>query len=59
MERAISKAGRSYQAFDYPGTGHWFAETDRSTDYHQLSASLAFDRTCAHLKSMHFPAGKD
>jgi carboxymethylenebutenolidase len=59
MEKAIAKAGRSYQAFDYPGTGHWFAETDRATDYHQPSASLAFARTTAHLTSRLFPTGAD
>ena len=30
MERAIEKAGCSYRAFDYPGTGHWFAEATRT-----------------------------
>jgi carboxymethylenebutenolidase len=59
MEKGIAKAGRSYQAFDYPGTGHWFAESDRAADYHQPSASLAFDRTCAHLTSRLYPAGAD
>ncbi len=51
MERAISSAKCVYRAFDYPGTGHWFAETDRPEAYDAASAELAFERTIAHLGS--------
>lgn len=49
MERAISKAKCDYRAFEYPGTGHWFAESDRPEAYDVASAELAFERTIAHL----------
>ena len=50
MEAAIAKAGRPYQAFDYPGTGHWFAEQNREEDFAPDAAKLAFGRTVKHLK---------
>lgn len=49
MESEIAKADRPYQAFDYPGTGHWFAEADRDGDYAAAAAELAFRRTVEHL----------
>lgn len=55
MERAIAHAGCAYRAFDYPGTGHWFAETGRSGSYDAASADLAFGRTIAHLGSNRTP----
>ena len=50
MEAAIAKADRPYQAYDYPGTGHWFAEQDRVQDFHPDAAALAFRRTVEHLR---------
>lgn len=49
MESELLKAGCRYQAFDYPGTQHWFAETDRPLDYVASAAKLAFERTADHL----------
>lgn len=49
MEKAISKAGCAYQAFEYPGTTHWFAEADRKVEFDPASARLALDRDIAHL----------
>lgn len=49
MEKAISKAGCPYQAFDYSGTSHWFAEMDRGAEYDPQAADLAFQRTRDHL----------
>ncbi|MEZ5779241.1 MAG: dienelactone hydrolase family protein [Paracoccaceae bacterium] len=50
MERALTRAGRSYAAHDYPGTGHWLAEADRSQDYDAEAAALALQRTVSHLR---------
>jgi len=50
MEVALAKAGRPYQAFDYPGTQHWFAESDRVEDYAPEAAETALERTAAYLK---------
>lgn len=49
MERALARAGRPYRALDYPGTGHWFAESDRTQDYVPEAAERAFAETVAHL----------
>jgi carboxymethylenebutenolidase len=49
MERAIAKAGCAYQAFEYPGTGHWFAENDRTREYDLSASGLALKRTKRHL----------
>jgi carboxymethylenebutenolidase len=48
MERAIVRAGCAYEGFDYPQTGHWFAETDHG-EYHPQAADLAFGRTAEFL----------
>ncbi|MBK8456692.1 MAG: dienelactone hydrolase family protein [Phyllobacteriaceae bacterium] len=48
MELALAKAGRRYLAFDYPGTGHWFAES-ASDAFDVKAADLAFDRTVAFM----------
>ena len=52
MERAILGANCAYKAFDYPGTGHWFAETARPEAYDAAAAELAFQRTIPHLGSI-------
>lgn len=48
MEKEIAKAGLPYEACDYPGTSHWFAESGRP-EYTPAAAALAFERTIAHL----------
>lgn len=50
MERALARAARPYQAHDYPGTDHWFAESTRE-EYDADAADLAFARTLAHIGS--------
>ncbi|MCC6947499.1 MAG: dienelactone hydrolase family protein [Bradyrhizobiaceae bacterium] len=50
MEAEIAKAGRSYTAFDYPGTAHWFAETDRRAEHAPDAAAVALERTIKYLK---------
>ena len=52
MERAISKANCAYSAFEYPGTGHWFAESARYNAYDVGAADLALKRTIAYLGSV-------
>jgi carboxymethylenebutenolidase len=49
MAAAIRKSGCAYRAFDYPGTGHWFAESDRPAAFRAGPASSAFERTARHL----------
>ena len=51
MERQLKAAGRPYTGYEYDGTGHWFAETDRQNDYVIAAAELAFNRTVAHFEA--------
>ena len=51
MERAIRSAGLDYCAYDYPGSEHWFAESDQPA-YHPNLADLAFERTVSFLDQM-------
>ncbi|MCA9845808.1 MAG: dienelactone hydrolase family protein [Dehalococcoidia bacterium] len=51
MERAIAGRGLEYRSYDYPGTGHWFAESDQPS-FHRPSAELAFERTVSFLKAL-------
>lgn len=45
----IQLAGRPVQFYTYPGTQHWFAESNRTDVYNHDAASLAWDRTCEFL----------
>lgn len=49
MERAVRAAELTYTAYDYPGTRHWFAETDQPT-YASDADALAFDRTVSFIQ---------
>ena len=51
MERAIRNGGCPYEAHAYPGTRHWFAETDRPAEYDRHSAHMARDRDLDHLRT--------
>lgn len=53
MERAMAKAACSYRAFDYPGTGHWFAEADRTDAFNAEAARMAVTRDLEHLDRMY------
>ncbi len=53
MEKALSAASRPYAAFDYPGAGHWFAESDRPDAFDPDAAQRAFARTLAHIDGDH------
>lgn len=50
MEETIRRAGRSVTFHHYPGTGHWFYESDRTDAYNEEAAELAWERTLAFLK---------
>ncbi len=50
LEQTIQKAGRPVTFHHYAGTGHWFAEPDRTDAYDKAAAELAWDRTLAFLK---------
>lgn len=52
MEQAIATAGCLYRAFDYPETGHWFAETDRTDAFNTEAARMAVTRDLEHLARM-------
>jgi carboxymethylenebutenolidase len=53
MEKALGDAGRRYRAFDYPGTGHWFAESDSPETFDAAAARCAFTRTLAQITGDH------
>jgi carboxymethylenebutenolidase len=50
LAELLDRAGRSHTFHRYPGTGHWFAEPDRTDAYDARAASLAWDRTLAFLR---------
>ncbi|HEY5982321.1 MAG TPA: alpha/beta fold hydrolase [Anaerolineales bacterium] len=51
LEQTIQKAGRPVTFHHYPGTGHWFAEPDRTDAYNKAAAELAWDRTLEFLRN--------
>lgn len=57
MEHAIRQAGCGYEAFDYPRTGHWFAETAQAGAYDASAARQALDRDLRHFETHLKPAG--
>jgi carboxymethylenebutenolidase len=50
LEAALVAAGRPVTFHHYPGTGHWFFETDRVEAFDQAAATLAWRRTLAFLR---------
>lgn len=51
MERSFARYGWPYRGLDYPGTGHWFAESAEGA-YDQGSADLAFGRSVEFLREL-------
>lgn len=51
MERAIGRQGLRYTAFEYPGTGHWFAESAHPA-FDRVAAELALERTVSFLAGL-------
>ena len=50
LGEALRRAGRPVTFYRYPGTGHWFFESDRPQAFNPAAASLAWERTLAFLK---------
>jgi carboxymethylenebutenolidase len=50
LEKYLRSAGRPAALYTYPGTGHWFFESDRSDAFNPTAAKLAWERTLEFLK---------
>ena len=50
LEETLREAGRPVTFYRYPGTGHWFFESDRADAYDPAAASLAWERTLTFLR---------
>jgi carboxymethylenebutenolidase len=50
LEEMLRDAGRPVSFYHYPGTGHWFFESDRADAYDPVAGSLAWERTLAFLQ---------
>jgi len=51
LEATLRLEGRPVEFHRYPGTGHWFFESDRPPAYHSVAADLARQRTIDFLRS--------
>jgi carboxymethylenebutenolidase len=52
LRAALRRAGRPVTFYRYPGTGHWFFESDRPSAFREAAATLAWDRTLAFLRGV-------
>ena len=50
LEESLRRAGRPVSFYQYPGTGHWFFEPDRTDAYNPAAADLAWERTLSFLR---------
>lgn len=50
MEAHLRLLGREVEFHRYPGTGHWFFESDREPAYSPAAAALAWERTISFLR---------
>lgn len=50
LKTSLAAAGRDAALHVYPGTGHWFAEADRTDAYQPQAADLAWQRTVRYLQ---------
>lgn len=49
LKRSLETAGKGASYFNYPGTSHWFFESDRSEAFHCEAAASAWKRTLTFL----------
>ena len=49
LAESLKQAGRQVTFYQYPATGHWFFEPDRTDAYNPDAANLAWERTLAFL----------
>jgi carboxymethylenebutenolidase len=50
LKRALHEANRPAEFYEYPGTGHWFAESDRTDAFRPRAAAQARTRTVRFLQ---------
>ncbi len=49
MEATMGMEALDVEVFTYPGTGHWFFESDREA-FDRIAAERSWDRTRAFLR---------
>jgi carboxymethylenebutenolidase len=50
LKKSLASAGRDATCYVYPGTTHWFFESDRRDAFNQGAAALSWKRTLAFLR---------
>jgi carboxymethylenebutenolidase len=50
LRQSLELAPRGAEMHIYPGTGHWFFESDRDEAYQRQAAELAWERTLVFLR---------
>jgi len=50
MQKSLAAADKVAAFYTYPGTGHWFFESDRPEAYNEPAAQLAWNRSVEFLK---------
>lgn len=54
---AVEDAGATIERFDYPGSGHLFADPSKADEYQPAEAELMWSRVTAFLERTATPAG--
>ena len=50
LEKSLKAAGKTAEFYRYPGTTHWFFESDREGAYDPQAVRLAWERTAGFFK---------